>query len=176
MPKLIVTADVHGSYGTWLTLKELLSPGDGLIVAGDLFGTRYPRYGSPDYQPDVIREELVNFDHPFYFIYGNCDKSSFSPGYTDNLTIEYMECKIFIHHGHRYLKEFPFHSGLIIQGHTHVPALEEKNGLILLNPGSLSAPRSQFHTYGTIENGDVKVINIKTGETMKALPFPVHQR
>ena len=52
MNKLIVTADVHGSFGSWLTLKQLMKPGDKLVIAGDLFDTRYGNYSNPDFQPE----------------------------------------------------------------------------------------------------------------------------
>ena len=59
MAELIITADLHGSYTSWLTLKTLLAPGDGLVIAGDLFDTRYGDFSDPDFQPDAIKEELI---------------------------------------------------------------------------------------------------------------------
>ncbi|MBF0209412.1 MAG: metallophosphoesterase family protein [Desulfamplus sp.] len=188
--RLIVTADVHGSYSTWLTIKELLKPDDSIAVAGDLFGTRYPRYGYDDYQPNQILEELSKFSHPFYFVYGNCDRDSFSPGYLDTLKFSFMDWKIFLHHGDRYLRQIPpdvlsSDVNLVIQGHTHVFALEEKicltssseshnqNGdgkkIISLNPGSLSDPRTPFYTYAVVESKKIDIIDIKTAISLKSI-------
>lgn len=169
MGKLLVTADVHGSYSTWLTLKDLLDPDDALVVAGDLFGTRYPHYGSPDYQPDVIRNELVDFNHPLYFVYGNCDKSTFSPGYEATLTFEFMGHPVYLHHGHRPLTPLPFQEGIVIQGHTHVSMLQRKEGVVFLNPGSLSVPRDGVFSYAVMTGNEIGVIDIKTKETIKRL-------
>ena len=171
MAKLLVTADVHGSYGTWLTLKSLLGPDDALVVAGDLFGTRFPHHGSPDYQPDLIRKELADFKHPLYFVYGNCDKPAFSPGYEENLTFQFMGQTIYLHHGHRPLRQLPFCSGIIIQGHTHVSMLDQDDKILFLNPGSLTVPRDGLFTYATINNIEINLINIKTKERIKRLPL-----
>ncbi len=190
MKRLVVTADLHGSYSTWLTLKDMLTPEDALVVAGDLFGTRYPGYGHYDYQPERILEELKDFSNPLYFVYGNCDLSSFSPGYQDSMTFDFMDWKIFLHHGDIYTKQLPSNIlssdiNLVIQGHTHVFALENiikqnsetiieqfpnyKKYITLLNPGSLSAPRTSFYTYSIISNNRIDIIDIKTGNSLKSV-------
>ena len=46
------------------------------------------------------------------------------------------------------------HADVVMFGHTHVPYLEKTDDLILLNPGSISKPRtrmSQFPTYTVME-------------------------
>lgn len=174
MERLIVTADVHGSYSTWLTIKDILNPGDTLAVAGDLFGTRYPRHGYTDYQPDLILNELSQLKNRFYIVYGNCDQSSFAPGYDDTLMFGFMEWKILLHHGHRYfshLNSNVLSSGvnLVIQGHTHLFSLEEKNQIFFLNPGSISDPRSAFYTYAVVDKNGIDIINIKTGASLKSV-------
>ncbi|SLM32685.1 putative phosphoesterase (metalloenzyme) [Desulfamplus magnetovallimortis] len=170
MSKIVITADIHGSYSNWLAIKNILSPGDTLVVAGDLFSTRYPCHGSSDYQPEMILKEVSNnFPYPFFYVYGNCDKSSFSPGYLDSMIFECMGYKILLHHGHQRLNELPFQSGIVVQGHTHVYALDKKKEITFINPGSLSAPRNGFYTYALIENNEAKIINIKAGEVIKSL-------
>ncbi|MCG8687562.1 MAG: hypothetical protein MI892_21990, partial [Desulfobacterales bacterium] len=34
--RYFITADVHGSFNTWMTIRELMAPGDGLVTANDL--------------------------------------------------------------------------------------------------------------------------------------------
>lgn len=36
-------------------------------------------------------------------------------------------------------------------GHTHIPVIEYYNGILLMNPGSISLPRSGKPTYGIVE-------------------------
>jgi putative phosphoesterase len=68
-------------------------------------------------------------------------------------TYEFAEHKFFITHGHQQRVGESFH-GLIaaaksvgadaaLYGHTHVPFWEEIDGLLVLNPGSVGAPRSR---------------------------------
>ncbi len=58
MSKLIVTADIHGSYSSWLTIKALLSSNDKLVIAGDLFDTKYGNFSNADFQPESIKKDL----------------------------------------------------------------------------------------------------------------------
>lgn len=192
--RLIVTADVHGSYSTWLTLKDMLNPEDALAVAGDLFGTRYPCYGHTDYQPELILNELKDFENPFYFVYGNCDRVSFSPGYKERLNFDFMNWKIFLHHGDRYFNKIPSDKisldvNLVVQGHTHVFSLETRayniqhksdqdkdieqqtiqKRIITLNPGSLSAPRTHFYTYAVVQSNKIDIRDIKTSALLKSI-------
>ena len=60
---------------------------------------------------------------------------------------------IFITHGHAYYvsldPEYIFQEGqarkadIVMYGHTHKPFFEQKNGITVLNPGSLSFPRQE---------------------------------
>ena len=61
--------------------------------------------------------------------------------------------KVFITHGHAYYvsldPEYIFEEGkarnvdIVMYGHTHRPFFEQKEGLTVLNPGSLSFPRQE---------------------------------
>ncbi|SMC71444.1 hypothetical protein SAMN02746065_10841 [Desulfocicer vacuolatum DSM 3385] len=172
MSRLLISADVHGSYATWMTLKSLLKPDDILVVAGDLFDTRYGRWGSPDFQPDHIRESLKDMKNKLYYVYGNCDDPSYYPGHVHNLTFEYMGLHIFLHHGHAYLKEHLSRIDLIIQGHTHLPSLEKKQDTLFINPGSLTSPRNGLYTYGIVDTDKIQLMNIKTNTEL--ISFPIH--
>ncbi|MEA1966855.1 MAG: YfcE family phosphodiesterase [Thermodesulfobacteriota bacterium] len=169
MAKLIVTADVHGSFGAWMTIKKLLGPYDHLAVAGDLFDTRYGDLKDPDFQPGEIKKDLSELKNPFYYVYGNCDVKSFYPDQKNSLNFDCMGTKILLHHGHNFTTKIPADIQLVIQGHTHIASLKTKDNIIFLNPGSLAVPRNNIYTYGVIENKKVKLINIKTGETLISL-------
>ena len=168
--KIIITSDVHGSYSTWITILGLLKPGDGLAVAGDLFGTRYPDHGNPDYQPETIKESLADLKHPFYYVYGNCDREQFSPGYKHCLSFDFMGSKIFMHHGHRFSYKIPSDVSIVIHGHTHKSALKKDRGIVFINPGSLSMPRDMVYTYAVMDRTGIQIINIKTGKSIASMP------
>ena len=87
--------------------------------------------------------------------------------------------KVFLTHGHRYgvsytlanLRETAEELGadVAIYGHTHMPALDEQNDIVLLNPGSVAKPRQA----GLKKTYAVITINDKTGKMsvkFKSLP------
>lgn len=123
--KIIVTSDLHGN-------KKVL---DYILINYDA-----------DYYYDCGDSQLSDYDlKNFYSVLGNCDFNSF-PRYrivniNDNL-------RIFITHGHLYndLKMIEMakqnNCKIIIHGHTHKKRYEEIDGITILNPGSITRPRS----------------------------------
>lgn len=91
---------------------------------------------------------------------GNCD-------YTSNIAlkdqlVEISGVKIYFTHGDRHHVKHGYSELLIdakaydadiaICGHSHVPHLEKKDGVILLNPGSISEPRDSIYpSYAIVE-------------------------
>ncbi len=165
MSKLIVTSDIHGSYGSWLTILSLINKGDALAIAGDLFDTKYGNYANTDFKPESIKKELNLFKNPFYFVYGNCDLQSFYPGFDKYLQFEYESIKIFLYHGHM-ASDFDLDTKIIIQGHTHLCSLTKKKNQIFLNPGSISCPRNGMYTYGVIEKNWTHLIDLQSGKKL----------
>jgi len=165
MSKLIVTADIHGSYSSWLTIKALLGSNDKLVIAGDLFDTKYGSFSNSDFQPESIKKELKDFSHDFYYVYGNCDVPSFFPGYKMKTILNAFNRKILLYHGDRFCKDL---SGIntIIQGHTHIYSLLENSGQIFMNPGSITYPKSGIATYGIIDNISADIIELETGNSL----------
>ena len=92
---------------------------------------------------DVEEAEIFNQTVTIYRVYGNCDLSYDMPKF---ITVPFGRHTIFCTHGHA------FDNGdkkLILSaarqnncdcavfGHTHSPVIEESNGILLINPGSL---------------------------------------
>ncbi len=170
MPRLLVFADIHGSLSSWLTVKALLSRGDCLAVAGDLFDTRYGNYGNPDFHPDEIRSDLKTLPHHLHYVYGNCDVERFYPGHAHEKIFQAFGKAVQMHHGHKPFSA-PGHGEIIIQGHTHLCNLEKKNGTIYMNPGSITSPRNRLSTYGIIDSSGICLVELKTGTPLAAVPF-----
>ena len=166
MAKLIVTADIHGSYSSWLTI----SLNDGLVIAGDLFDTKYGRFSNSDFQPDSIKNDLKEFNHDLYYVYGNCDVPSFFPGYSEKMIFSAFNRQVFLHHGHRPRNDHRT-SDIIIQGHTHHYSVLKKEGRIFMNPGSITSSKSGISTYGMIDNASVSIIDIETGNRLISMPY-----
>lgn len=110
----------------------------------------------------------------FFGVIGNCDHVS-SGSADKSVCIE--EKNVLITHGHLYnvksnmqnlaYKAMELSADIVVFGHTHCPFLLKQDGVLFLNPGSITEPRStDFPTYGIIdiENGDV------TGSIVQCFP------
>jgi putative phosphoesterase len=165
MAKLVVTADIHGSLSSWLTIKALLNKEDKLVIAGDLFDTKYGNYANSNFKPEVIKQDLENFKNDFFYIYGNCDVPSFSPGFKTNIKFNAFNQQVFLFHGDQQYK----HSSkmdIMIQGHTHIYSLKKQGGIVFMNPGSITYPKNGVETYGVIDNTTASIIELKTGNKL----------
>lgn len=166
--RFLITADIHGSINTWLTLQTLMKKKDVLVIAGDLFDTRYGHYSNPDFAPEIIRQDLSTANRTFLYVYGNCDTPSFFPGHDHARTFAAKNKKIFLHHGFPSV-QVPADADIVIQGHTHVWALERDNGRIFMNPGSITRPKKGLATYGILDDTGVHIMALKTGTPVMSL-------
>lgn len=166
--KFLITADIHGSINTWLTLKALMGDKDVMVIAGDLFDTRYGHFGHPDFDPEAIRQDLSTTRRTVYYVYGNCDIPSFFPGHDHSLTFTAENQKIFLHHGH-HPGRIPSDAQIIIQGHTHIWALEKQQNRIFMNPGSITRPKKGEPTYGIMDDRSVCIMDLRTGTPIAAM-------
>ena len=144
--KILVVSDTHGQNRNLETVVNRVKPIDMLIHLGDVEGS--------EYLVDNIGE------CPTYIVRGNCDMNGSLPG---EIVLPVENHTIFMTHGHRYmvgygterLKEAARarNADIVLFGHTHVPYLEQENGMTILNPGSLSRPRQGDHqcSYAMIE-------------------------
>ncbi|MGI6736502.1 MAG: metallophosphoesterase family protein [Anaerovoracaceae bacterium] len=132
--KLFVISDTHGMLGKAEEVYQRLKDVDLLVHLGD-----HRRDG----------EELAErFGLPSACVGGNCDGVRGRDAETV-LKTEYG--RIFLTHGHDYHVGYRYDDLLqrcreldcraAFFGHTHVPVVDEIDGIRLLNPGSLSLPR-----------------------------------
>ncbi len=159
--KILVVSDTHGNTeGIKDILRDTKDRISALIHAGD-------------YESDADEIQRLYPDLPVYGVCGNCDFSRLMPPLR---MIELRGKRIFITHGHRYEVNYSLtklaytalenQADICIFGHTHVPLIEEYEGVHILNPGSLSRPRGGSKaSYGviTIENDtiDIKIVEYK---------------
>ncbi|MBR3741920.1 MAG: YfcE family phosphodiesterase [Clostridia bacterium] len=130
--RVIVLSDSHGALGrlnTILTVAEQGGPIDAIIHLGD---------GHWD-----LRE--LNFDLPPVFqVAGNCDH--FCSDTLDFVTLS--GAKILLTHGHyQHVQEgtddllqlaIDNQCHAALYGHTHHQKMEERNGILILNPGAVN--------------------------------------
>jgi len=161
--KALITADIHGLYSVWQKVTRLLNKDDILIIAGDFYDTKYGDRLNPDFQPEKIIAEFDNLINEKYFVYGNCDLPSSYPHQNRHLSFEMFGKSIFLTHGDELSSQpeiiaIEKKPDIYIYGHTHVFALRKYQEMLIINPGSLSKPKTANYTYATItlENKTLK--------------------
>ncbi len=92
---------------------------------------------------------------------GNCDTEVDQmvldfPIMAEYCIVYFLGRMIFASHGHHF---DPYHlpnlkqGDILLGGHTHVPAFCEKEGIIYINPGSVSIPKeNSCHSYMIMED------------------------
>lgn len=154
---IAVISDSHGNRNSISKIKKKISDAEVLIFLGD---------GEND-----LNEITEEFHGEVYAVRGNCD---FNGKYPEERIIEIKGKRIFMCHGHKYGVKYGYNSiyykgkeigaDIVLFGHSHLPIIEEYDGLILLNPGSVSHGMGRIDkTLGYIELDDDKepIIYIK---------------
>ena len=147
MLRYLIFSDSHGKREPMLELYKQY-PNDGIIHLGDYIGD--------------ARWLLQRTDgHPVYQVRGNCDYGMV--GLEEQL-LELGGAKLMLCHGHSYGVKGGYGAAIaaakakgadaLLFGHTHQPYLEEREGILVMNPGSMASP---FGQYGIIEIEDGKV-------------------
>ncbi len=160
--KYLVISDIHGSAESLeKVLNNFGKDADYLILCGDYLN-HGPRNPLPEgWAPKKVAELLNQNKSRIICVRGNCDAE------VDEMVLEFP-ClaaytsifdsgrRFFVHHGHLYnrekLENWICQGTIIISGHTHVTVLEESNGYVYFNPGSISLPKcDDGKTCGFIE-------------------------
>ncbi len=118
--------------------------------------------------------EMKEYELTELNIFGVKGNYPFEPNFPKELTFVFEDAKVYLTHGHHFSVKMGLsrllHYGLynevdiICFGHTHKPLLKEIQGVLMLNPGSLS--RRKFNSKAsyavlTIEPKQIKAV-IKT--------------
>lgn len=161
MPTYLIVSDIHGSLSGAKAVLEACkyhNP-DFILCLGDVL-YHGPRNDVPkDYAPKKVIEIMNSLTEKLIAVRGNCD------GEVDQMVlhfvltndtnaIPYHSHQLVLSHGHVYDREhLPYlHPGdIFLSGHTHIPTCDKKDGIYLLNPGSISLPKQNHpRTYGVL--------------------------
>ncbi len=159
--KILVVSDSHGKHETLFRVFRKEKDYGAVLHLGDVEGGE-----------EEIRRELARI-HPliaFKAVPGNCDNAA-----TREQFYVYVYPKtglrIFLTHGHLYhvnrgtelllAAARRENCTMAFYGHTHRPAAETKDGVLLYNPGSIALPRGieRRRSYGIL------TIDDESGET-----------
>lgn len=162
--KWMIASDIHGS--TYYCEKVLAAfsreNADRLLLLGDLL-YHGPRNDLPQgYAPKEVISQLSAVKDKVFCVRGNCEAEVDQmvlpfPVLADYCLLEQAGHVVFATHGHHYNLETPplLQPGdVLLHGHTHVPAKDDRLGFWYLNPGSVSIPKEgSAHSYMTMEEG-----------------------
>ena len=164
--KWFIASDIHGSayYTNQMLIAFENENADKMLLLGDIL-YHGPRNDLPrDYAPKEVIAMLSAYKEKILCVRGNCDTEVDQmvlpfPILADYAVICTEERSIYATHGHKYGPDNlpPLAEGdILLYGHTHIPTLEERDGITLVNPGSVSIPKEGSEGgYIIIENGNL---------------------
>ena len=133
--KVLIVSDTHRKNENYFKVLELVKP-ELVIHCGDAEGSEYALSQAADC--------------PVQIVLGNNDFFSYLPR---ELELKLGAFRIWVTHGHNYyvsmgrerIKREALARGMdiVMYGHTHKPVVDRKDGVIAVNPGSLSYPRQE---------------------------------
>lgn len=149
--KLLIASDIHGSAYYCKKIIEAYSKynADKLLLLGDIL-YHGPRNDLPrEYSPKDVAEMLNSVKENIICVKGNCDSD------VDQMVLEFpimapycivaFENRIiFATHGDNYNVDNPPYlnkNDILLYGHFHVPACEQHDSFIYMNPGSIAIPK-----------------------------------
>ena len=165
--KLLIISDIHGSsyYAEKIKEIEAKENPDQIILLGDLYYHGPRNELTQEYNPMKVAGVLNDLKDKIKAVRGNCD-AEVDEMISDFKLEPYIEMqvngkKVFFSHGHVYNMDNIPHKDIDIMfyGHFHVGFIEEENGIIFVNPGSISLPKNNSeHSYIIF---DEKAITLK---------------
>ncbi len=147
--KWLFISDIHGRKTNLPKIQEKMASlqCDKLIVLGDLYYMGPRNEIEEDYDISYVRDFLESYKDKLICMRGNCDSDvdieiSNFPIMNDLSMISFNNLDLYLTHGNIYNENnWEKENSILIYGHYHVPFIREKNGMIFINPGSISLPR-----------------------------------
>lgn len=162
--RLLVASDLHGSPEAAAFLRrrcEELLP-DMLVLLGDYLyhGPRNPLPSS--YGPPSVVSVFADFDTPIVAVRGNCDAEVDQmvldfPCMADYALVEVDGHELYLAHGHLGDPPRLAPGSACLSGHTHVKTLDNREGVLYVNPGSTSIPKDGAASYAVYESNAFKL-------------------
>lgn len=158
--RILIASDIHGSakYAGEVLGRAKIDRAEEIILLGDVYN-HGPRNPLPENYDPMKVAEMLNCLNNLTVIKGNCDSevdkmiSDFT--FTDSMVILSDGKRIFLTHGHVYNKDnMPKNIDVLIYGHVHYGFIEEKDGVIVANCGSVSLPKNGAEKSYILIDGD----------------------
>lgn len=181
--KLLIASDLHGAAPAVRALVarvEAEAP-DRVVLLGDLL-YHGPRNDLPEgYAPKEVIGLLNGLAGKIVAVRGNCDAEVDQmvldfPCMADYALVEVDGHELYLTHGH-----LPGMSpddapalapgSAFLSGHTHVKTLDERDGVLFVNPGSTSIPKDGSASYAVYEDGTFELKDLE-GAVLRTATLP----
>ncbi len=159
MKTLVVISDTHGSGKGIEKMRSILAENDFIVHLGDGFSE--------------ARTLIGDYPEKAYACLGNCDVFSPLP---DEGILEVERVKILYCHGHKYGVKSTLarlaqeakkrDCDVALYGHTHTARIDEIDGVMLVNPGSLRYCAGEGGSYAYLVINGEKVTPVIVGESV----------
>ena len=178
--RYLVISDIHGDLKGAEIVQEAYArvQPDRILCLGDIL-YHGPRNDLPaDYAPKKVIPIMNSFTDKIIAVRGNCEAEVDQmvlnfPCMADYNVIPFSNRNIFMSHGHIYSPEhLPAlkRNDIFLSGHTHIPAAEQKDGIYLFNPGSVSLPKGGHpRTYAVLDETSFVIYTNEHQEYKKSM-------
>lgn len=171
--KILIASDIHGSEYRAKQIYDIWKEGnfDRVFLLGDLL-YHGPRNDLPEYyRPKGVIPLLSEMKDSIVAVRGNCDAEVDQmvlpfPIMDDSKEVVINNKKVFLMHGHHDLDYKD--ADIVMSGHTHIPVLEERDGVLFLNPGSTTIPKNgSAPSYAVWDDNGISIISLDDGSVVK---------
>lgn len=176
---ILIGSDIHGSlkYAKMFFSKVDKYDPKKIVVLGDFYYNGARNDPPEEYCPKEVVKLVNSFADKIIAIKGNCESevdsmvSNFV--FSEISTMFVFNKVVTMTHGHHYsFTNLPVCPGdIFLQGHTHISVLEKQGNLILANPGSISLPKDNRHSYMVMNEEGIKLFDLLTDELVKEVKF-----
>ena len=162
--KLLIASDVHGCAAAMRALEARICSEmpDRIILLGDIL-YHGPRNDLPSgYAPKEVAAILNSMADRLVCVRGNCDSEVDQMVLDFHCRADYVLIEVdgrllYLTHGHvaHMMPDNPpalVTGSAFLFGHTHIKTLHEREGILFVNPGSISLPKDETASYATYEN------------------------
>lgn len=180
--KVLFASDIHGSAYYCKMLIERINEEkpEKIILLGDIL-YHGPRNDLPKgYAPKEVIAMLNAIKDRIIAVRGNCEAEVDQMVLEFNVMSTYKEMRVngvdlFLTHGHHYNKiNPPEKSGryVLLNGHFHIPEINDEGNFVYINTGSVSIPKeNSHHSYLTLEDDLFTLKDLQSGKEFKKFTF-----
>ena len=165
--KFLIFSDIHGCSDSaeFIVKKTEEENPDKVLLLGDIL-YHGPRNDIPkNYNPKKVIASLEKIANKILAVRGNCeaevDQMVLSFPCLSQEAIVYADGNtIFMTHGHIYNEGNRPKTGYthFFSGHTHLHVLKKEDGIVFLNPGSISIPKGgEERSYAFYQDGKIEI-------------------